>query len=79
MALRDLPLLRQLQGDHFALGRAAQSKRSESLRARITDADRVVQSVCPYGAAGCGQRVYVKDERITRSRATPRARSRAAG
>ncbi len=71
MSLRDLPLLRQLQGDQLALGKAAQSKRSESLRARITDADRVVQSVCPYCAVGCGQRVYVKDERITQIEGDP--------
>ena len=24
----------------------------------------MVQSVCPYCAVGCGQRVYVKDERV---------------
>jgi formate dehydrogenase major subunit len=27
---------------------------------RTSTADRVVQSVCPYCAVGCGQRIYVK-------------------
>jgi formate dehydrogenase major subunit len=40
------------------------SSRSETLRARTADADRVVDSICPYCAVGCGQRVYVKDEKI---------------
>jgi formate dehydrogenase major subunit len=46
------------------LGRSAASPRSETLRPRTADADRVVQSICPYCAVGCGQRVYVKDERV---------------
>ena len=32
---------------------------------RTESADRVVRSVCPYCAVGCGQLVYVEDERIT--------------
>src|SRR6201999_3850720 len=28
------------------------------------DADRTVGSICPYCAVGCGQLVYVKDEKI---------------
>jgi formate dehydrogenase major subunit len=58
------PLLRQLTGDPLGLGRAAQSKRSVALRPRTETADRVVRSVCPYCAVGCGQRVYVRDERV---------------
>jgi formate dehydrogenase major subunit len=57
-------LLRQLTADRLALGRAARSKRSEELRPRTATADRVVKSVCPYCAVGCGQNVYVKDERV---------------
>jgi len=34
------------------------------LQPRTATADRVVQSVCPYCAVGCGQLVYVKDEKI---------------
>jgi formate dehydrogenase major subunit len=64
-SLNRWPLLRQLRGDdRLGLGRAARSKRSERLQPRTATADRVVPSVCPYCAVGCGQRVYVKDERI---------------
>jgi formate dehydrogenase major subunit len=31
----------------------------------------VVQSICPYCAVGCGQRVYVKDERVTQIEGDP--------
>jgi formate dehydrogenase major subunit len=48
----------------LGLGRAAQSPRSAALTPRTRTADRVVRSVCPYCAVGCGQRVYVKDERV---------------
>jgi formate dehydrogenase major subunit len=59
------PVLRQLlDGDRKALGPAATSERSEHLHARVKDADRVVKSVCPYCGVGCGQDVYVKDEKI---------------
>jgi formate dehydrogenase major subunit len=47
-------------GDLLGLGPAAKSKRSATLRPRIDEADHVVQSICPYCAVGCGQRVYVK-------------------
>ncbi len=58
------PLLRQLGGDPLGLGRAAQSARSQALSPRTRTADRVVPSICPYCAVGCGQKVYVKDERV---------------
>lgn len=32
---------------------------------RTATADRVVKSICPYCAVGCGQLVYVKDGAIT--------------
>jgi len=34
-------------------------------------ADRVVQSVCPYCAVGCGQKVYVKDEKVVQIEGDP--------
>ena len=34
-------------------------------------ADRVVKSVCPYCAVGCGQRVYVKDEQVVHIEGDP--------
>jgi formate dehydrogenase major subunit len=62
---RGWPLLRQVaNGDLTALGAPAFSKRSIELHPRTRDADRVVGSICPYCAVGCGQLVYVKDERI---------------
>jgi len=66
-----VPLLRQLQGDPLALGRAAQSERSAKLRPRIADADRVAKSICPYCAVGCGQRVYVKDDKVIQIEGDP--------
>ena len=60
------PVLRQIaQGDVHALGDTARSPRSETLRPRTDAADRVVRSICPYCAVGCGQLVFVKDEKIT--------------
>jgi formate dehydrogenase major subunit len=65
------PVLRQLTGDGLGLARAAQSKRSRHLAPRTKTADRVVQSICPYCAVGCGQRVYVKDERVIQVEGDP--------
>jgi formate dehydrogenase major subunit len=62
--VRAPPLLRQLAGDRRGLAKAARSPRSERLEPRTAAADRVVKSVCPYCAVGCGQTVYVKDERV---------------
>ena len=60
------PLLKQIaEGDARALGATALSARSQRLRARTGAADRVVKSVCPYCAVGCGQDVYVRDDKIT--------------
>jgi formate dehydrogenase major subunit len=64
------PLLRQLR-EPLGLGRAAQSKRSEDLEPRTHTADRVVQSICPYCAVGCGQKVYVKDEKVVQIEGDP--------
>jgi formate dehydrogenase major subunit len=60
-----LALLRQLRTkDRLALREAARSGGSEALAPRTRSADRVAKSICPYCAVGCGQRVYVKDERV---------------
>jgi formate dehydrogenase major subunit len=66
-----VPLLRQLRSDPLGAGRAAQSKRSKALIARTVTADRVVRSVCPYCAVGCGQKVYVQNERVTQIEGDP--------
>jgi formate dehydrogenase major subunit len=64
------PLLRQLR-DPLGLGASARSRRSEQLAPRTRTADRVVQSVCPYCAVGCGQKVYVKDEQVVQIEGDP--------
>ena len=58
------PVYRQAVGaDASGRGAAVTSKRTEQLRPRVATADKVVKSVCPYCAVGCGQNVYVKDEK----------------
>ena len=64
-------MAKQGAGDLLGLGRAAQSAHSATLRARTTTADKVVPSVCPYCAVGCGQRVYVQDGEITQIEGDP--------
>ena len=64
------PLLRQLR-DPLGLGPAAQSKRSRELTPRTATADKVVRSICPYCAVGCGQKVYVKDEKVVQIEGDP--------
>jgi formate dehydrogenase major subunit len=60
------PVLRQLERRDFTgLGDTSASKRSQALRPRTERADKVVASVCPYCAVGCGQKVYVQGGRIT--------------
>jgi formate dehydrogenase major subunit len=62
MKPRNWPVYRQLTGtDRRGLGAAAKSDRPRV--ARTSTADTVVKSICPYCAVGCGQNVYVKDER----------------
>jgi formate dehydrogenase major subunit len=59
------PVARQVaHGDLVGLGASAFSERTRELAPRTQGADRVARSVCPYCAVGCGQLVYVKDERI---------------
>jgi formate dehydrogenase major subunit len=65
------PFLRQLRGDPLGLSRSAQSQRSATLEPRTKTADRVVQSICPYCAVGCGQKVYVKDEKVVQIEGDP--------
>jgi formate dehydrogenase major subunit len=66
------PLVRQLRGvDRLGRGLAARSPRSEHLRPRTSEADRVVSSVCPYCAVGCAQKVFVKDEQVVQIEGDP--------
>lgn len=60
------PVYRQLTGsDPLGRGAASMSRRIAGLEPRTTKADRVVKSVCPFCAVGCGQDVYVKDGEVT--------------
>ncbi len=66
------PAVRQIAGrDPLGRGAAAKSDRSRMLRARTEDADRMVRSVCPYCAVGCGQQVYVSGERVVQIEGDP--------
>lgn len=70
--LRQWPLVRQLTGsDRLGLAAAAQSPSSAAATPRTDDADQVVQSICPFCAVGCGQRIYVKDEQVTHIEGDP--------
>ena len=76
MGLRDWirawPVYRQVTGtDPLGRGAAAKSARSAALTARTETADSVARSVCPYCAVGCGQRVYVKDGRVSQIEGDP--------
>jgi len=66
------PVFRQAaERDWLGLGAAVKSGRSERLAPRIRDADKVVGSVCPYCAVGCGQSVYVKDDKVIQIEGDP--------
>jgi formate dehydrogenase major subunit len=70
--VRSWPVYRQLAGpDPLGRGKAAQSKRSDELQPRTETADRVVDSVCPYCAVGCAQRVFVSGERVIQIEGNP--------
>jgi formate dehydrogenase major subunit len=54
------PAYRQLTGrDQLGRGTAVRSPHTEAAAPRTEAADRVVRSVCPYCAVGCGQKVFV--------------------
>jgi formate dehydrogenase major subunit len=70
--IRSWPVYRQLSGpDRLGRGKAAESPRSAGLTPRTKTADRVIDSVCPYCAVGCAQRVYVKDDRVIQIEGNP--------
>jgi formate dehydrogenase major subunit len=66
------PVYRQLKTmDTLGRGAAAKSSRSSRLAARTGAADKVVKSVCPYCAVGCGQNVYVSGEKVVQIEGDP--------
>ena len=76
MAARDWlsrwPAYRQLVGaDSTGRGAAVRSARTEAIRPRVAEADKVIKSVCPYCAVGCGQNVYVRGGKVTQIEGDP--------
>jgi formate dehydrogenase major subunit len=66
------PVVRQLTGeDTLGRGKAVQSPHTAALQPRTKTADRVVDSVCPYCAVGCAQKIYVKDEKVVQIEGDP--------
>src|ERR1700735_5038483 len=67
------PVYRQLTGqDKLGFGAAAQRGGAPSQRqARTETAEKVVKSVCPYCAVGCGQKVYVQGGQVTQIEGDP--------
>ena len=72
LSVLDWPVIRQFRsGDVFGRGPAVMSQRTQEMTARTTTADRVARSVCPYCAVGCGQKVFVKDEKVIQIEGDP--------
>ena len=66
------PVYRQLrEGDPLGRGRSVESPTTQRLTPRTRTADNVVKSICPYCAVGCGQNVYVKDEKVVQIEGDP--------
>jgi len=71
-AVAGWPVLRQLWGaDRLGRGPAAQSPQSLELTPRTASADKVVKSICPFCAVGCGQQVYVTNGAVTQIEGDP--------
>ncbi|SEK69844.1 formate dehydrogenase major subunit [Blastococcus sp. DSM 46786] len=66
------PVVRQFtDGDPFGRGEAVRSRQTDALVPRTASADRVVRSICPYCAVGCGQQVFVEDEQVVQIEGDP--------
>src|SRR5690625_6652323 len=66
------PVVRQVtKGGLLGRGSALTSRATENITPRTKTADRVVQSICPYCAVGCGQKIFVKDEKIIQIEGDP--------
>jgi formate dehydrogenase major subunit len=66
------PAYRQATGtDRFGRGSAVKSTGSTRLTARTASAEKVVKSVCPYCAVGCGQNVYVTGDKVVQIEGDP--------
>jgi formate dehydrogenase major subunit len=70
--LQSWPVYRQITGgDRSGRRESVKSRRTAGLEPRVRTADKVVKSVCPYCAVGCGQDVYVQDGRVTQIEGDP--------
>ncbi|MBB5832127.1 formate dehydrogenase major subunit [Brachybacterium aquaticum] len=68
----DWPVIRQLRGaDPTGRGTAVTSERTRGTAPRTSDADGMAESVCPYCAVGCSQRVYHKDGKVIQIEGNP--------
>jgi formate dehydrogenase major subunit len=68
------PVWKQVKnGDVLGFGPTAFSPRTDGLEPRTATADKVVSSVCPYCGVGCGQLVYVKNNKIVDIEGDPRS------
>src|SRR4051812_40337655 len=66
------PLVRQLtEGDPSGRGKAARSRHTAELRPRTEEAEKMVRSICPYCAVGCGQRYWTRDGKVTQNEGAP--------
>ncbi len=64
--LKTWPVVRQLTGkDVSGRGAAVKSPATARRQPRVATADKVVKSICPYCAVGCGQNVYVADGKVS--------------
>lgn len=65
------PVVRQFtSGDKTGRGAAVTSQQTRDMEPRTKDVE-FVQSVCPYCAVGCGQRVYHKDGKVIQIEGDP--------
>src|SRR3954470_20709948 len=70
--LQSWPVYRQITGaDRSGRRESVKSRHTAELDPRVRTADKVVKSICPYCAVGCGQDVYVQDGRVTQIEGDP--------
>ena len=64
--------LRKIRAERTVPSRATPKSGPTSARqARTQTAEKVVKSICPYCAVGCGQKVYVQDGQVTQIEGDP--------
>ena len=70
--IEEWPVFRQASGpDYLGRGEAVMSPHTKELTPRVKTADKVVKSICPYCAVGCGQNVYVKNDEVIQIEGDP--------